>query len=115
MITITQRRFLPDKLKITNWEILEPWYKKLLERKIESKADLENWLKDRSELEAFVSEDLAWRYVMTRLWFIGCAALLSAAVAASLPGAPLSAQATPAAPPATCGTASSRPAAASTS
>ncbi|MFN5885019.1 MAG: M3 family oligoendopeptidase, partial [Bacteroidota bacterium] len=45
------------------WEVLEPYFNQLLQRKIESKADLENWLKDRSELEAFISEDLAWRYV----------------------------------------------------
>ena len=63
MIVIKQRRFLPDKLKVTGWEVLEPYFNQLLQRNIESKADLENWLKDRSELEAFISEDLAWRYV----------------------------------------------------
>lgn len=63
MITIIHRRFLPDKLKVTSWEILEPYFTQLLERKINSKEELEKWLKDRSELEAFVSEDLAWRYV----------------------------------------------------
>lgn len=63
MITIIQRRFLPNKIKVTAWEVLEPYFNQLLERNINSKTDLENWLKDRSELEAFVSEDLAWRYV----------------------------------------------------
>lgn len=63
MITIIQRRFLPNKIKVTAWEVLEPYFNQLLERSINSKSDLENWLKDRSELEAFVSEDLAWRYV----------------------------------------------------
>jgi oligoendopeptidase F len=63
MIVIKHRRFLPDKLKVTSWDVLEPYYKQLLEREINSKEDLEKWLKDRSELEAFVSEDLAWRYV----------------------------------------------------
>lgn len=63
MITITQRRFLPDKLKVTSWEVLEPFFTQLLSREINSKADLKEWLKDRSELEAFVSEDMAWRYV----------------------------------------------------
>jgi oligoendopeptidase F len=63
MITITQRRFLPNKIKITSWDILAPYFNQLLERPINSINDLENWLKDRSELEAFVSEDLAWRYV----------------------------------------------------
>jgi len=63
MITITQRRFLPNKIKITSWDILAPYFNQLVERAINNKNDLENWLKDRSELEAFVSEDLAWRYV----------------------------------------------------
>ncbi|MCU0421283.1 MAG: M3 family oligoendopeptidase [Bacteroidia bacterium] len=63
MIVINQRRFLPDKIKITSWEIIEPYFEVLLNRKIENKTELEDWLKDRSELEAFISEDLAWRYV----------------------------------------------------
>lgn len=63
MIVIKQRRFLPDKLKVAGWEVLEPYFNQLLQRNVDSKTDLENWLKDRSELEAFVSEDLAWRYV----------------------------------------------------
>jgi oligoendopeptidase F len=63
MITIINRRFLPNKIKVTAWEVLAPYFTQLLERSIQSKTDLENWLKDRSELEAFVSENLAWRYV----------------------------------------------------
>ncbi len=63
MITIIHRRFLPDKLKVTEWGILEPYFNQLLDREIGSKEELGKWLKDRSELEAFVSEDLAWRYV----------------------------------------------------
>jgi oligoendopeptidase F len=63
MITITQRRFLPNKLKVTSWDVLAPYFNQLVERPINNKQDLEEWLKDRSELEAFVSEDLAWRYV----------------------------------------------------
>lgn len=63
MITIIHHKFLQDKLKITSWEVLEPYFKQLLERSIQSKEELELWLKHRSELEAFVSEDMAWRYV----------------------------------------------------
>jgi len=63
MITIIQRRFLPNKLKVTSWDILSPYFVQLLEKEINNKTDLENWLKDRSELEAFISEDMAWRYV----------------------------------------------------
>ncbi len=63
MITITQRNFLPQKLKVTSWEALAPFFSQLMERAIDTKHELEKWLKDRSELEAFCSEDLAWRYV----------------------------------------------------
>jgi oligoendopeptidase F len=63
MIVMKLRKFLPDKLKITSWESVEPFYTQLLNRELRSKEELEDWLKDRSELEAVVSEDLAWRYV----------------------------------------------------
>lgn len=63
MIVKINRRFLPQKIKITSWDVLEPYYQQLVQREIKSVEALENWLKDRSELEAFVSEDLAWRYV----------------------------------------------------
>ncbi len=63
MLTIIHHKFLADKLKITSWEVIEPYFNQLLTREINSKAELETWLKHRSELEAFVSEDIAWRYV----------------------------------------------------
>jgi oligoendopeptidase F len=63
MIVKTQRRFLPDKLKVTGWDVIAPYFNQLLDRNIENTQQLEDWLKDRSELEAFLSEDLAWRYV----------------------------------------------------
>ncbi len=63
MLTIIHHKFLADKLKVTSWEVLEPYFTQLLSREINSKTELETWLKHRSELEAFLSEDLAWRYV----------------------------------------------------
>ena len=57
------RHFLPESLEIKNWEVLEPYFKNLDEREIKSKADLEQWLKDSSELEAAISEDACWRQV----------------------------------------------------
>ncbi|MFY8127932.1 MAG: M3 family metallopeptidase, partial [Chitinophagaceae bacterium] len=42
---------------------LEPFFKNLLDRNITSKTDLEQWLKDMSELEAVVSEDACWRQI----------------------------------------------------
>lgn len=57
------RNFLPEDFTITTWENLEPYFKELLERPINAKADLEKWLKDISELEAVVSEDACWRQI----------------------------------------------------
>src|SRR5262245_31960528 len=62
-ITTPERHFLPKELFITNWETLEPYFKNLLEREINSKEDLLKWLKDASELEAVVSEDANWRQI----------------------------------------------------
>lgn len=57
------RQFLPGDFKVSDWESLEPWFKNLLERPIDSKAALEKWLHDASELEAVVSEDACWRQI----------------------------------------------------
>lgn len=61
------RKFLPEDFKVESWEGIEPYYNDLLQREINSKADLREWLKDRSELESILSEDAGWRYIyMTR-------------------------------------------------
>jgi oligoendopeptidase F len=59
----TERKFIPEKLEIKNFDSIEPWFKNLLDRKIESLAQLEQWLKDSSELEAAISEDACWRQI----------------------------------------------------
>ncbi len=58
-----ERKFLPKDFTITTWEHLEVFFIQLLEKKIDSKQDLEQWLKDSSELEAVISEDACWRQV----------------------------------------------------
>ncbi|MEM8966296.1 MAG: M3 family oligoendopeptidase [Bacteroidota bacterium] len=58
-----ERTLLPNDFKVTSWEALKPYYDNLLERDITSAADLQQWFQDRSELEAILSEDLAWRYI----------------------------------------------------
>lgn len=61
------RVFLPGDFEVTTWDKLEPYFKELEQRPINSVADLEGWLKDMSELEAVVSEDASWRQInMTR-------------------------------------------------
>ncbi len=57
------RKFLPEDFTVTNWEAMEPYFQELLDRPINSKKDLENWLKDSSELEAVLSEDACWRQI----------------------------------------------------
>jgi len=58
-----ERNFVPKQLKITVWKDIENLYVDLSERNIKSVADLELWLLNRSELEAVLEEDLAWRYI----------------------------------------------------
>ena len=57
------RHFLPENFSITEWKNLEPYFKDLEERKINSVTELEKWLQDISELEAVISEDACWRQI----------------------------------------------------
>lgn len=57
------RKFLPEDFTVTTWDKLEPYFKELFERPINSNSDLEKWLRDISELEAVVSEDACWRQI----------------------------------------------------
>jgi len=59
----TPRHFVPKEFMVTDWQNLEPYFKDLLERNIDSKERLEKWLHDLSELEAVVSEDACWRQI----------------------------------------------------
>ncbi|WPP49444.1 M3 family oligoendopeptidase [Catalinimonas niigatensis] len=57
------RTFLPENFKVSDWEAVKPYFDDLLQRNIQSAAELRRWFKDRSELEAVLSENLAWRYI----------------------------------------------------
>ena len=57
------RHFLPANFILTNWETLEPYFKDLDERSINTLPELEQWLKDASELESVISEDACWRQI----------------------------------------------------
>ncbi len=59
----TPRHFVATDFVVTDWQHLEPFFKDLLERNIDSKESLEQWLHDQSELEAVVSEDACWRQI----------------------------------------------------
>lgn len=58
-----KRTYLPETFTVINWEGLEHYFKALLERAIDSAEDLQQWLKDMSELEAVISEDACWRQI----------------------------------------------------
>jgi oligoendopeptidase F len=58
-----KRIYLPEDLTVSDWASIEPYFKELLERKINSKEELEQWLKDMSELEAMINEDSCWRQI----------------------------------------------------
>lgn len=58
-----ERKFLPPNLVVDKWETIEPYFKELLDREINSKDDLEKWLKDVSELDAVINEDACWRQI----------------------------------------------------
>jgi oligoendopeptidase F len=57
------RTLLSADYTVTDWNGLEPFFKELSERAITSKAELEDWLANLSELEAVVSEDACWRQI----------------------------------------------------
>jgi oligoendopeptidase F len=57
------RHFLPEDFAVTDWSGLEPYFKDLADRTIDSRETLEKWLRDMSELEAVVSEDACWRQI----------------------------------------------------
>lgn len=58
-----RKKFIPERFKVTLWSKLKPFCEELVNRPIESAEDLENWVLDRNELEALISESLSWRYI----------------------------------------------------
>lgn len=56
------RTYIPQNLEI-KWETLSPILDELVNRPINNVGELEHWLKDKSELEAALEEDFAWRYI----------------------------------------------------
>ncbi|MEO1219438.1 MAG: M3 family oligoendopeptidase [Bacteroidota bacterium] len=58
-----KRRFLPEDFKMTYWASLQPFYDQLLQRNLNTVADVRQWFIDRSELEGAIAEDAGWRYI----------------------------------------------------
>ncbi|MEY5048976.1 MAG: hypothetical protein RLZZ175_2335 [Bacteroidota bacterium] len=61
--TPRERIFLPQDFKVTDWENLQPYFQQLKDAEINSDQDLLLWLKQRSELESVLEEEMGWRYV----------------------------------------------------
>jgi oligoendopeptidase F len=57
------RHFLPDDYILTDWKSLESYFQELEQRPLDTRAALEKWLLDMSELEAVLSEDACWRQI----------------------------------------------------
>ena len=57
------RHYLPAGFTVTDWAALEPFFRELNDRPLDSAATLHHWLKDVSELEAVLSEDACWRQI----------------------------------------------------
>ncbi|MEL6535824.1 MAG: M3 family oligoendopeptidase [Bacteroidota bacterium] len=57
------RRYIPEDFTVTTWEALEPFFQELEARELADVEALRRWFQDRSELEAALSEDAAWRYI----------------------------------------------------
>lgn len=57
------RHYIPEHFVVENWSGLEPFFTELKNRPIQSKQELEHWLRDVSEIQAVISEDACWRQI----------------------------------------------------
>jgi len=57
------RKFVPENLEFNDWNKIKPVFQNLLDRKINSKEELEKWLLNKSELQDCISEARAKRYI----------------------------------------------------
>ncbi len=57
------RTFVSEDFVPSSWEVIEPYYMQLLETAIPDVESFRKWLQQRSELEAIISENGAWRYI----------------------------------------------------
>ena len=57
------RTFIKESFVVTTWAELKPYFDELLAKNLHSIQDLKDWLRDRSELESAIGEDLGWRYI----------------------------------------------------
>ena len=58
-----KRNFVDEDLIIESWGKIKIYFESLLKREIKSVDDLQKWMLDRSELDAVLEEEMAWRYI----------------------------------------------------
>lgn len=59
----TIRTFLPKDFSYKSWDDLQSYFDDLKNRVIVNNEEFEQWLCDRSELEAALQEDVGWKYI----------------------------------------------------
>ena len=57
------RDFIGETMALQSWDDVKSLYEELLDRSIDNPDELKQWLLDRSELESYLSENFAWRYI----------------------------------------------------
>lgn len=57
------RHFVPKELAFDQWSSLEPYFKELESRNLDSLSALQAWLSDWSELETVIQEHVGWLYI----------------------------------------------------
>lgn len=58
-----QRAYLPKELTLETFEDILPFFKELQERNFDTPQAFQKWIQDGSELDAFLEENGAWRYI----------------------------------------------------
>ncbi|ACT94740.1 M3 family oligoendopeptidase [Dyadobacter fermentans] len=61
--TRAKRPFIGEEFDLKKWEDVQPFFENLKNREINSPEDLKQWFSDRSEIESYLSENFAWRYI----------------------------------------------------
>jgi oligoendopeptidase F len=57
------RPFIGEDMDLKTWDDVKPLFDDLLHRPLPDADALRQWLQDRSELESYLSENFAWRYI----------------------------------------------------
>jgi oligoendopeptidase F len=58
-----KRSYLPDDFKVEDWKGLEPYFDELQRRELGNREEFMRWMKDLSELESALQEELGRSYI----------------------------------------------------